>query len=121
VRDCRELGLQSEIVTNGFWGATLSGARDLLASLREADRQGSRAFLRMGKPASALPERDGHPCHVCGTLLETYSRAELEDAISSYYADHPSGLPESIIDLLPPSRVDRAVPVESSSSSIVVG
>ncbi len=85
------------------------------------DRQGSRAFLRMAKPASALPDRYGHPCHVCGTLLETYSRAELEDAISSYYADHPSGLPESIIDLLPPSRVDRGVPVDSSSSSIVVG
>jgi len=39
--------------------------------------------------AHPLPDRYTHPCHQCGTLLETYTRAELEAAICSYYDEHP--------------------------------
>jgi hypothetical protein len=36
-----------------------------------------------------LPDRYTHTCHLCGVLLETYSRAQLEAAIRAYYDDNP--------------------------------
>jgi MoaA/NifB/PqqE/SkfB family radical SAM enzyme len=44
---------------------------------------------RLAVVQNPLPDRYTHPCHLCGVLLESYSRPELEAAIRSYYDDHP--------------------------------
>jgi hypothetical protein len=48
-----------------------------------------RKRLRMASDAPPLPDRYTHPCHLCGTLLETYSHEELEASIRAYYEDNP--------------------------------
>jgi hypothetical protein len=37
----------------------------------------------------ALPTEYTHPCHLCGTLLERYSREQLLHHVEAYYRDRP--------------------------------
>ena len=48
-----------------------------------------------------LPDRYTHHCHLCGVLLERYSRPQLETAIRSFYDDHPWRLIISPRGLMP--------------------
>ena len=54
-----------------------------------ADVDGRRLLATVPPEGRRLPDRYSHPCHQCGTLLEAYTRAELEAAIRSYYEEHP--------------------------------
>lgn len=52
--------------------------------------QGPRALVKYLRDQNAdLPADYSHPCHLCGTLLERYSRAQLTEHIEEFYADQP--------------------------------
>jgi hypothetical protein len=55
----------------------------------ESTQDGRRRLRVVSDATPPLPDRYTHPCHLCGTLLETYSREELEASIRAYYDDNP--------------------------------
>jgi MoaA/NifB/PqqE/SkfB family radical SAM enzyme len=48
-----------------------------------------------------LPDRYTHHCHLCGVLLERYTRPQLETAIRAFYEEHPWRLIISPRGLMP--------------------
>ncbi len=55
----------------------------------ETTQDGRKRLRVVSDTTPPLPDRYTHPCHLCGTLLETYSREQLEASIRAYYEDHP--------------------------------
>jgi hypothetical protein len=52
--------------------------------------QGPRALIKYLRDIGEdLPAHYSHPCHLCGTALERYSREELTTFIERFYADQP--------------------------------
>jgi hypothetical protein len=52
--------------------------------------QGPRALIKyLRDKGEDLPPAYSHPCHLCGTALERYSREQLAAHIEQFYADQP--------------------------------
>jgi hypothetical protein len=44
---------------------------------------------RLRREGGPLPDRYTHPCHLCGSLLERFSREELVEHIRAFYEEQP--------------------------------